>query len=235
LVALAPTSNALHSLRREHVGIAHKIRMALPEPGTGDTGIEHLNHLQKRFGPGRMTFYDVGLGACGGTNYAAQFVVALNSAQFGGYAVYPGPNCFKNIVIEYNGKQVGAQIVDECPTCGFGDLDLSRGLFSQFASEGDGVFYATWWFADGAPQQPPPQPPAPQPQPPAPTTHEQPPPPPNTTSDSQPSTSTSSSLQVAPEQSFVPEPEPEKAVKNLYTLGRLVVQLAGVIGHGDHA
>ncbi|EEB87320.1 hypothetical protein MPER_15377, partial [Moniliophthora perniciosa FA553] len=40
----------------------------------------------------------------------------LNSAQYGGG--YPGPNCFKWITIEVNGKQVDAQIMDEGSTCG---------------------------------------------------------------------------------------------------------------------
>lgn len=54
-----------------------------------------------------------GLGACGQYNHEPDFVVALNSAQYGGG--YPGPECFKYITItggSRNGYAV-AQIVDE--------------------------------------------------------------------------------------------------------------------------
>lgn len=54
-----------------------------------------------------------GLGACGQYNHEPDFVVALNSAQYGGG--YPGPECFKYITITggpKNGHAV-AQIVDE--------------------------------------------------------------------------------------------------------------------------
>lgn len=42
-------------------------------------------------------------------------MVALNSAQYGGG--YPGPQCFKSITIQANGKTQVATIMDECPTC----------------------------------------------------------------------------------------------------------------------
>jgi hypothetical protein len=103
--------------------------------------------LSKRFSSTRWTFYDVGLGACGKYNKASDFIVALNSAQFGGG--YPGPNCFKSITLSYNGKTAQATIMDECPGCPFGGLDLSRGLFNFFASEDKGVLSGDWWFGGG--------------------------------------------------------------------------------------
>ena len=62
---------------------------------------------------------------------ASDWIVAQNSAQFG--SSYPSPNCGKSITISYNGVTGVATIADECPSCGYGDLDMSRGLFDHFA------------------------------------------------------------------------------------------------------
>ncbi|GLB35356.1 hypothetical protein LshimejAT787_0209210 [Lyophyllum shimeji] len=112
--------------------------------------------LHKRFSSARWTFYDVGMGACGKYNVESDFIVALNSAQYGGG--YPGPNCFKTITMTYNGKTTNAVIMDECPGCPYGGLDLSRGLFKFFAPESEGVLYGTWSFSDGGAPPPPPPP-----------------------------------------------------------------------------
>jgi hypothetical protein len=61
----------------------------------------------------------------------SDFIVALNTPQYGGG--YPGPNCFKSITISYGGKTAQAKIMDQCPSCGYGDLDLSRSLFNYFS------------------------------------------------------------------------------------------------------
>lgn len=41
----------------------------------------------------------------------------------------------------------------ECPTCPYGGLDLSAGLFTAFASHDAGVIYGTWWYNDGTNQE----------------------------------------------------------------------------------
>ncbi|OCF71909.1 hypothetical protein I204_07172 [Kwoniella mangroviensis CBS 8886] len=107
------------------------------------------NSIEKRgqsYSNSRATFYDVGLGACGWYNSASDYIVAQNSAQYG--SGYPGPNCGRSISVSYGGKTISATIADECPTCPYGGLDMSRGLFTQFASESAGVFYMTWWYND---------------------------------------------------------------------------------------
>ncbi|EJU04775.1 hypothetical protein DACRYDRAFT_20399 [Dacryopinax primogenitus] len=180
LLLLAPLALAAghdNLIRRQ----THKARMATPEA-----------ELEKRqdgtFG-GRATFFDVGLGACGQYNVASDFIVALNTPQYGGGS--PGPECFKMITITYNGNTQQAQIMDECPSCNYGDLDMSRGLFDSFASEDLGEFQMTWWYNDAAP--PPSQP----------TTSTQDPPtstwqPPPTTSQWQPPSTTSTSTTPTP-------------------------------------
>jgi len=125
-----------HGHARRHDSIARRAR--------GD-----VSEFEKRsFTNARFTFYDVGLGACGKNNVPSDFIVALNSAQYGGG--YPGPNCFKSITIQANGKTHDATIMDECPGCPYGGLDFSRGLFDSFADESVGVLYGTWWFNDGS-------------------------------------------------------------------------------------
>ncbi|RDB24073.1 Allergen Asp f 7 [Hypsizygus marmoreus] len=123
-------------------------------------GVHHNHHaevakrqssdvqLHKRFSQARWSFYDVGLGACGEYSVENEFIVALNTPQYGGG--YPGPNCFKTITMTYNGKTTQAKIMDQCPGCPFGGLDLSRGLFKFFAAESVGIIYGEWHFNDGS-------------------------------------------------------------------------------------
>ncbi|CEL52352.1 hypothetical protein RSOLAG1IB_00892 [Rhizoctonia solani AG-1 IB] len=157
------------------------------------------SNLQKRFS-GTATYYQTGTGACGQFNNPGDFIVALNSAQYGGG--YPGPNCFKAISICAKGKCVGATIVDECPTCGYGSLDLSQGLFEQFASTDAGVFQMTWSFADGGGE---PQPSTTKkPDPPAPTTTWKPEPSPEPTTTWKPEPTTT--WKPEPTTTWKPEP-----------------------------
>ncbi|KIJ25692.1 hypothetical protein M422DRAFT_144808, partial [Sphaerobolus stellatus SS14] len=88
------------------------------------------------------TYYDVGLGACGITNVPTDFVIALDSDQFG-----TGQDCFKTITITSQGKTTNAQIVDKCPGCPFGGIDMSTSLFQFFADLGVGVLEVDWDFA----------------------------------------------------------------------------------------
>lgn len=49
-------------------------------------------------------------GACGETNVATDYIVALNTDQFG--TGYPGPYCGKTITMSYGGKTATATIMD---------------------------------------------------------------------------------------------------------------------------
>jgi hypothetical protein len=188
-VAANPHGN-LHAARHVHDSIARR--------APGDVAV----HLNKRFSNAKFTFYDVGLGACGQWNKENDFIVALNTPQYGGG--YPGPNCFKQIRISYGGKSTTATIMDQCPGCPYGGLDFSRGLFRFFASEGAGIIYGEWDFIDGNAPDPSPDPPKttktttkPSPTPTS-TKEEEPlstPPPPSTTSSSSSSSRPPSSSQ----------------------------------------
>jgi len=65
------------------------------------------------------------------------------------------------ITINYGTKSTTAQIMDECPGCPYGGLDMSEGLFQFFAPLGVGVLYGSWEFNDGGGSPPPPPPPPP--------------------------------------------------------------------------
>jgi hypothetical protein len=106
--------------------------------------ISSTSVIAKRFHNAEMTWYDVGLGACGWTNKASDFVVAVNKAQYGG-----GELCGQQVRIRANGKTAIAQVVDECMGCTHDGLDLSHDLFAHFATTDKGVFAASWDFIDG--------------------------------------------------------------------------------------
>jgi hypothetical protein len=105
----------------------------------------HTTHLAKRIS-GSFTYYAVGLGSCGTTNVPSDFIVALNAAQ------YSSSYCGVTITITCNGKTAQATIMDECPGCGYGGLDLSQGLFEYFGDISVGVLTGDWEFGSSGSQ-----------------------------------------------------------------------------------
>lgn len=125
----------------KHRGLARRLRSAI---GAEEAQTGHYVNLQKRYS-GRATFYnnEVSEGACGGYTSSSDHIVALNVAQYG------NPNarsswCGKKIQISYGGKTQTATVVDCCPTCPEGGLDMSKGLFGAFAGFDAGVFQMNW-------------------------------------------------------------------------------------------
>ncbi|KAH7308259.1 hypothetical protein B0J17DRAFT_725251 [Rhizoctonia solani] len=111
---------------------------------------------------GDATYFYPGLGACSGTNNQYEHVVALNapvSSLSGSTTMHESElgvcsqqwnnkgNCWRTVTIQAYGKQVKAGIVDLCPGCGWGSLDMSPALFQQFTGLGTGRFQITWWFS----------------------------------------------------------------------------------------
>lgn len=101
---------------------------------------------------GQATYYAAGLGACGWTNSGSDFIVAMNAPEWNG-----GSNCGKTVTITntQNGNTQQAQIVDLCPGCSWGSLDMSTSLFSALnnGNMDAGVFPISWSFGSGAPAQ----------------------------------------------------------------------------------
>ncbi|KAH7923027.1 hypothetical protein BV22DRAFT_1016204 [Leucogyrophana mollusca] len=105
--------------------------------------VGELQTFNKRqsFNDARFTYFYDGLGACGITSLPTDFIVALNSDQYGN-----GAHCFETITISFGGKTAQAQIVDECPGCPYGGLDFSVGLFEYFSPLSVGVLDGEWSF-----------------------------------------------------------------------------------------
>lgn len=112
----------------------------------------HIAHAVEKRGQGQYsgqaTWFVDGLGACGKVNGPNDFIVALNTPQYGSGS--PGPQCFKSITIYAGGKSAVATIMDECPTCDYGSLDMSHGLFLHFNPISVGEFPITWSYNDGS-------------------------------------------------------------------------------------
>ncbi|OTB08312.1 hypothetical protein M426DRAFT_29499, partial [Hypoxylon sp. CI-4A] len=96
---------------------------------------------------GDMTYYTPGLGACGKQNSASDHIVALAPAQYGHDA---NPNkakvCGRKISIHYGGKTATATVVDKCPGCASGSIDVSPAVFKQLAPLDKGRVKVTWGY-----------------------------------------------------------------------------------------
>ncbi|KAF9782396.1 RlpA-like double-psi beta-barrel-protein domain-containing protein-containing protein [Thelephora terrestris] len=93
---------------------------------------------------GQATWFAPGLGACGGYNTGSDLIVAMSAADWNG-----GSNCNRQLLITdtKTGKTSPATVVDMCPGCGSGSLDMSPTLFQSLEGNlGDGVFPITWYF-----------------------------------------------------------------------------------------
>ncbi|KZV96495.1 hypothetical protein EXIGLDRAFT_609113 [Exidia glandulosa HHB12029] len=101
---------------------------------------------------GRGTWYMTGQGACGETSRDSEHVVAISHTQY----IHPGEtktSCFRMVRITNleNGKIAPARIVDMCPGCSHGSLDMSQGLFEALSADGglgEGVLSIKWEFDD---------------------------------------------------------------------------------------
>ncbi|KAI0270982.1 expansin family protein [Russula aff. rugulosa BPL654] len=98
-------------------------------------------------GSGRGTWFDDGLGSCGQYNTNSDPIVALSTA-FG--TAYCGRVCSSSsrniltITIHYKGKTTTAIVRDSCPSCGDGDIDMSRATFQSLAPLSVGVLGVNW-------------------------------------------------------------------------------------------
>ncbi|KAI9738989.1 MAG: hypothetical protein M1818_005303 [Claussenomyces sp. TS43310] len=101
---------------------------------------------------GDLTYYEVGLGACGVTNVDTDMIAAISEDLYDANNVGTNPNnnplCGKFINISYGGKTLQVQVEDRCTGCAYYDLDLSPSAFQQFADESVGrLTGATWNWA----------------------------------------------------------------------------------------
>jgi len=105
--------------------------------------------LLDRLNRGEATFYDVGLGACETVNANSEFVGALNSVDFGQQdRPRNSPACSSCVTVwspsALDKPPVLVKLVDKCPTCNRGDIDLSPAVFNHFFPPEKGRFDILW-------------------------------------------------------------------------------------------
>ncbi|KAF5011636.1 hypothetical protein FDECE_2259 [Fusarium decemcellulare] len=99
-------------------------------------------NLAKR-NSGELTFYNPGLGACGGTNGDGDIVVAMSAALFD--AQKP---CGRKIKVHGDAGTAVVTVVDRCEGCATNDLDLSPAAFTKAVGDlGLGRVTGSWEWA----------------------------------------------------------------------------------------
>ncbi|KAJ2931169.1 hypothetical protein H1R20_g5936, partial [Candolleomyces eurysporus] len=103
---------------------------------------------------GQGTFYDTGLGACGGVNKDTDFIAAVSMHLFDNF---PGagnnpnknPVCGRRIRASRGGASVTITVVDRCVGCALTDLDFSPSAFDALTNgnRGLGRVQITWEWA----------------------------------------------------------------------------------------
>ncbi|KAI3609335.1 expansin family protein [Moniliophthora roreri] len=108
--------------------------------------------LVARQNVGDVTFYTPGLGSCGLSNGPGELVAAVSAAIFDTFpGAGPNPNlnpiCGKRARVTIAGKSVDVTVVDRCPGCVGGSIDLSPAAFNILADPSFGrIPGASWTF-----------------------------------------------------------------------------------------
>jgi hypothetical protein len=86
---------------------------------------------------GKMTYFQVGLGACGYDDTGrgnSDYIVALSASIMGSQS-NDNPFCGKPIEISANGIKVQGIVRDKCPSCGPEHIDVSEALFDTMCGQ----------------------------------------------------------------------------------------------------
>ncbi|KAI1357888.1 RlpA-like double-psi beta-barrel-protein domain-containing protein-containing protein [Xylaria arbuscula] len=113
-----------------------------PNTTTTSTSTPNINTQERAAAQtftGDITYYQPGLGACGETSSDSETVVALSPAQYDGA-------CGKTITITKDGKTATAKVVDKCPACASGAIDVSSTVFKSLADMAVGRTTVEWSF-----------------------------------------------------------------------------------------
>ncbi|ORX76948.1 barwin-like endoglucanase [Basidiobolus meristosporus CBS 931.73] len=98
---------------------------------------------------GDGTYYSpsVGTSACGTTSSDSELVAAINAPQWMASAnPNNSPSCGKCAKVTGPNGTVTVKIVDKCPSCAYGSLDLSPTAFSKIASLDAGRVQISWSY-----------------------------------------------------------------------------------------
>ncbi|CAF1524287.1 unnamed protein product [Didymodactylos carnosus] len=99
---------------------------------------------------GQATYYNIegGYTACVTLQNDNQFLVAMNAPQFDPYTSNGNPNrnslCGKTVRINGPKGSVTAVVIDRCPSCQYGDLDLTPAAFQAIADLSQGRVSISW-------------------------------------------------------------------------------------------
>lgn len=118
---------------------------------TVNTNSNAASVLGSGFLTGDLTYYAVGLGACGEDDSGKDMtenIVAMSAATMGSQS-NGNPMCGKTIKIfnNANGKSSTGVIHDKCPGCNAGSIDVSQKLFEELADLADGRIDISWNWA----------------------------------------------------------------------------------------
>ncbi|CAE6503450.1 unnamed protein product [Rhizoctonia solani] len=100
----------------------------------------HLTGRKPGHGGGWATYYDTegARGACGSYNHNKEHVVAIGKPLWDATQGRGGASalCGRTATVKWRGKSVRVRVVDECPVCGYNDIDLSPAAFQKLANKG---------------------------------------------------------------------------------------------------
>jgi len=100
---------------------------------------------------GDMTYYTLGMGACGTDNTGDDLtlnIVALSHDLMGSLS-NDNPYCGKNISITYNDKSTTATVRDKCMGCSYDAIDVSEKVFEYLVGGTTaGRVSVQWFFID---------------------------------------------------------------------------------------
>ncbi|KAH8748141.1 allergen Asp F7 [Diaporthe sp. PMI_573] len=118
---------------------------------TVDTNTNAASFLGSGYLTGDLTYYAVGLGACGEDDSGKDMtdnIVAMSAETMGSQS-NGNPMCGKTIKIynNANGKHSTGTIRDKCPGCKQGSIDVSQKLFEELADLADGRIDISWNWA----------------------------------------------------------------------------------------
>jgi hypothetical protein len=156
-VYVAPTPTSTYVAPAPYVAptIAVAAPVSTPESGSSDSGsggsgVTGMAAPGKTY-TGDFTYYAVGMGSCGFTSTEDEEVVAVSHeimSAYNGANPNKNPLCGQYVTITgKNGSKTKAKIVDTCPGCDMGSLDMPEALFNKVTSNGDGrVANMEWCF-----------------------------------------------------------------------------------------
>ncbi|CAE6478781.1 unnamed protein product [Rhizoctonia solani] len=107
-------------------------------------GDEHAYHQ------GEATYYDTerSTGACGWFNHGYEHVLAISQSMWDETRDGNGRSnaCGRGVTLRHNGRYVDAVVVDLCPECAHGSVDLSPSAFEALDVKDAGRIWVDWWF-----------------------------------------------------------------------------------------